>query len=71
MNPTNRQAPGIASAPVLDALVVLGVNPETGLTRAETLAHHAAIRAIGGTDIAPAATAAIGRLPGLVAVVRR
>ena len=33
--PSAGKAPDIASAPVLDTLAALHVNPETGLTRAE------------------------------------
>jgi hypothetical protein len=66
--PATATAPDIASASVPDTLAALHANPETGLTRAEVDARHAAIRAVAGAGFAMAVMAVIGRLLGLVAV---
>ena len=59
------KAPDVAVVPIPDALEV---NPETGLTRTDADANHVAARSVAVTGFATAVTAAIRRLPGLVAV---
>jgi hypothetical protein len=66
--PANAKPLDIASASVPDTPAALLVNPETGLTRAEVDARHAAIQVVAGASLTMATPAVIGRLLGLVAV---
>ena len=66
--PATAKAPDVVSAPVPDTLVALHVNHETGLTRAEVDARHAAIWTVAGACFVMAIMAVIGCLLGFVAV---
>jgi hypothetical protein len=65
--PVNTKPPDIAAAPVPETRAALQVNPDTGLTRAEVDARHAANRALAGASFAMAIREVVGRLLGLAA----